>query len=209
MGRNPKETAQIAQRRQQVAELYVKGWFQSAIARELGVSQPTICQDLKAVYKEWRQSSIRDFDELRERELQKLDLVEREAWAAWQRSQEPQESTKVVQDASGGNREQQTVANSAGDPRFLEQVHKCIASRRALLGLDAPVRVAPTSPDGASTYHGQVMLELMRIAEEAKDGPVVIDAQFVEQQLQRAFPAPANDNLPQPIGDSIDGSETT
>ena len=97
MGRTPTETAQIARRRQQVAELYVKGWFQTAIAEELGVSQTTVCHDLKAIRKQWRESSIRDFDAARERELCKLDLLEREAWAAWQRSQEPAESTKVTQ----------------------------------------------------------------------------------------------------------------
>ena len=33
------------------------------------------------------------------------------------------------------------VKNQIGDPRFLDQVHKCIASRRALLGLDGPLRI--------------------------------------------------------------------
>ena len=34
-----------------------------------------------------------------------------------------------------------------GDPRFLEQILRCVAGRRALLGLDQPTRFAPTSPD--------------------------------------------------------------
>ena len=32
MGRTPHETTAIARRRQEVAELYIKGWFQTAIA---------------------------------------------------------------------------------------------------------------------------------------------------------------------------------
>ena len=30
------------------------------------------------------------------------------------------------------------VEQQPGDPRFLEQVQRCLAARRALLGLDAP-----------------------------------------------------------------------
>ena len=36
---------------------------------------------------------------------------------------------------------ERVVKNQFGDPRFLDQVHKCIASRRALLGLDGPLRI--------------------------------------------------------------------
>lgn len=189
MGRNRFETARIAQRRQRVAELYVKSWTQFAIAEELGISQPTVSCDLKAVRKQWLESSIRDFDALRERELQKLDLLEREAWAAWERSQQPAESTKVTQDGSG-KVAQKTVQHQDGDPRYLDQVHKAIAARRALLGLDAPTRIAPTSPDGETSYHAHVMAELMRIAEASKDGPTVIDAEFVRRQIEGAAVQP-------------------
>ena len=155
---------------------------------ELSVSQTTVCHDLKAIRKEWRESSIRDFDEARERELCKLDLLEGEAWAAWQRSQEPAESTRVTQDGSG-KVAQKIVQHPIGDPRFLDQVLKCIAARRALLGLDAPTRIAPTSPDGETAYHTHVMIELMRIAEQAGEGPTVIDAEHVEREVQAAIAA--------------------
>jgi len=197
MGRNARETTQLAERRQRVAELYVKAWSQPAIARQLGISQTTVCRDLQAIRQQWRESSVRDFDAAREHELQKLDLLEREAWAAWQRSQQPVESTRVTQDGSG-KKAQKTVEHPVGDPRYLEQIHKCIAGRRALLGLDAPTRIAPTSPDGEQSYHMHVMMELMRIAEQAGDGPLVIDAQYVEQQVQRALNAPAPEDPPQP-----------
>ena len=84
-----------------MAELYVKGWFQTAIARELAISQPTVCQDLQAIRKQWRESAIRDFDAARELELQKLNRVEREAWAAWERSQQPAQSAVMSGDGVG------------------------------------------------------------------------------------------------------------
>ena len=38
------------------------------------------------------------------------------------------------------------MKNQVGDPRFLEQIHKCIAARRALLGLDTAARDDTTVP---------------------------------------------------------------
>lgn len=184
MGRTRQEDVRIEQRRQQVGDLYVKGSTQSQIARELGVSQSTVSVDLKAIRREWRDSRIRDFDEAVSIELKKLDHLEREAWSGWERSQQPAESTKVTQDGSGKKAEK-IVKQQQGDPRFLEQVHRCIVSRRTLLGLDAPTRIAPTSPDGREPYHTYVMAELMRLAEETAEGPTVIDAAYIEQEVNR------------------------
>jgi len=33
------------------------------------------------------------------------------------------------------------MKNQHGDPRFLDQVNKCITHRRALLGLDSPLGI--------------------------------------------------------------------
>jgi hypothetical protein len=80
---------------------------------------------------------------------------------------------------------QKKVAEQVGDVRFLEQIQKCIASRRALLGLDAPTRIAPTSPDGKEAYHSHVMAELMKLAEQMTIGPDVIDGVFIEREIQQ------------------------
>ena len=184
MGRTPQEKVRIEQRRQQLADLYVKGSTQSQIALQLGVAQSTVSADLKAIRREWRDSRIRDFDEAVAIELRKLDNLEREAWSAWERTQQPAESTKVTQDGSGKKAEK-TVKQQQGNPRFLEQVHRCIVGRRTLLGLDAPTRIAPTSPDGKESYHTHVMAELMRLAEDTTEGPTVIDAAYIEEEVNR------------------------
>ncbi len=184
MGRTPQEDFRIEQRRQQVADLYLKGSTQAQIARQLGVAQSTVSADLKAIRREWRDSRIRDFDEAVAIELKKLEHLEREAWWGWERTQQPAESTKVTQDGSGKKAEK-TVKQQQGNPRFLEQVHRCIAGRRTLLGLDAPTRIAPTSPDGRESYHAHVMSELMRLAEETAEGPTVIDAEYIEEEVNR------------------------
>ncbi|MBI1904530.1 MAG: helix-turn-helix domain-containing protein [Planctomycetia bacterium] len=131
----------IARRRQQVADLYIQGWTQTEIAGKVGVGQPTVCNDLQVIQGEWRASMIRDFDLTREVELRKLDRIEREAWAAWERSQKPAQSAELSDGAATPTRKR--VKNQYGDPRFLAQINQCIMNRKALLGLDA----APQSTD--------------------------------------------------------------
>jgi hypothetical protein len=144
VGRTKKETVSIERRRETVADLYVQGWTQTHIAAHLTVSQSCISLDLKAIQKQWRDSAVRDFDVLRERELQRLDRLEREAWAAWERSQRPAQEATMSTDGST-QKTVKKVSEQSGDARYLEVVHKCIASRRALLGIDAPLKVANAS----------------------------------------------------------------
>jgi hypothetical protein len=136
---------QVLERRVKVADLYIKGWSQAMIAKECSISQPTICDDLAKIRADWRNSAIRDFDMLRERELQRIDRVEREAWAAWERSQQPVQSA-VVTGEDITKRTKKSVIQKYGDPRFLDVVHKCIAQRRAMLGLDLVILPAPATP---------------------------------------------------------------
>jgi len=95
----------ILKRRRTVADLYLQGWTQIAIAEELGVAQPTISDDLKRIRAQWRESGVRDFDEARQLELMKLDRIEREAWSAWERSQKPAQSAVVTGDGVGHERQ--------------------------------------------------------------------------------------------------------
>ena len=140
----------LLQRRKQVVELYLQGWSQPAIAQHVEVSQPTICADLKAIRQDWRDSAIRDFDELRAIELQKVDLIEREAWGAWQRSQKPAQSA-VVTGEGQEQKARKSMKHQYGDPRFLQLVSHCISQRRAILGLDVlPGPVHQENPSNAN-----------------------------------------------------------
>ena len=131
----------VAQRRLQVSELYLQGWSQTAIAAQVKVTQSTVSEDIGVIHNQWRTSAIRNLDLAREIELRKLDRLEREAWAAWERSQQP----AVPADGSGDTT-RQSRQNQVGEARFLDQVNKCIAQRRTLLGLDAPLQVADVTP---------------------------------------------------------------
>lgn len=131
-----KRRRKIEQRQRQVAELTLKGHSQTEIAQRLGVTQPTVSNDLKSIRAAWRQASVRDFDASFSEQLEMLSLIQREAWEAWERSKGPGH-TAVIQGAGEGepSKTRQTVKRQTGDPRFLEQVQKCLAASRALLGL--------------------------------------------------------------------------
>jgi|GEM_PF-1399300 len=126
--------AVLDDRRRKVAELTLRGLKQDEIARRLGVNQSTIGRDLDMVRGEWRQSAIRDFDEARGQELEKLALIETEAWAAWQRSQQPLQAASLA-NGKDGQRSSSSLKHQYGDPRFLDQINKCVTQRCILLGL--------------------------------------------------------------------------
>ncbi len=136
----------LLKRRQQVAHLSLQGWTQSAIAEELDVSQPTVSTDLKAIQQEWLESASGDVEAARAKVLAELDLVQREAWAAWKRSQQPAE-TDVISGQSENRQMRRTRKQQHGDPRFLEIIQKSIAQKRALLGLDVTPDSNEEEPD--------------------------------------------------------------
>ena len=126
-----------AQRRQKVTERYLQGWSQAEIAAELAVAQSTISKDTQYVRRQWEQAAVSNFDQLRARELQKLNHIERQAWDAWERSQKPAQSAVVTEQGVGAAQTtRKSLKHQIGDPRFLDLISKCVAQRRALLGLD-------------------------------------------------------------------------
>lgn len=149
---------------QDVAHLYLKGRTQHEIAERLSadgdrgysVTQQTVSNDLREIRRRWQESAVCDFGAAMALELAKIDNAEREAWEAWHRSIGQRVITTAGRDNGGtGNgrgRAQVRTEDQFGDPRYLAQIQSCIDRRCKLLGLDAPVKVAPTNPDGKATY---------------------------------------------------------
>src|SRR5260370_32650991 len=78
--------SKLYERRREVANSALKGCTQAAIARQMHIPQATDSRDLAGMREFWREFPVYDFDRARLEQLQKIDLVEAEAWAAWQRS---------------------------------------------------------------------------------------------------------------------------
>lgn len=96
--------------------LYAKGRSMSEIAATIGVSAAQVCEDLQLVRRRWREESIASIDEQIADELAQINLITREAWAHYERSQR-------------GDRD--------GRHELLDTLLKCSEQRRRLLGLDA------------------------------------------------------------------------
>jgi hypothetical protein len=105
-----------------LARLYVKGTSQSEIAAKLHVTQQQISYDLKELRKRWAASTLR----VRDEELAKIDAIEAEYWAAWEKSKD----LLIV--------ETKTKAKGVlpGDPRFLQGALSCVERRCKILGFD-------------------------------------------------------------------------
>lgn len=153
---------EITHRRLQVSEMYLRGVYQSEIAAKLGVDQATISRDLAELRKEWLDRSVNHIDQRKAIELAKIDRLELEYWAAWDRSKENAEvevveqigSRKKIKSGTGDNKETieperikkyKRTEGQSGNPAFLAGVLSCIDKRCEILGLNAPKRTDLTS----------------------------------------------------------------
>ncbi len=157
----PHADTRIFYRRIRVAKLWAMGYPHEAIAKRVGVSRPTITQDLLKLREDWRLSAVLDIDERKGQELAKIDTLEAEAWDAWRRSQkdfrkvarkhrlesgaETSQPLTGSEDSSAHTTDRKTETTETtyaqvGDPRFLDRIHECIAQRCKIIGLYAPVR---------------------------------------------------------------------
>ena len=143
--------AQLTRDRRRIADLYLQGWLQTDIAKELKTNQSTVSRDLQTLQAEWRDSALVDIDLAKSQELAKVDRLEREYWEAWERSCEDAETLRQELDThqlptnpdSGKippNKVVRTSKGQAGDPRFLQGIQWCINKRCEIIGVDAPKR---------------------------------------------------------------------
>lgn len=140
MPMNPKHV--ILERRNKVSQLYLKGWYQSQIAAELGYTQQQISKDLKRIHEDWLKENTHNIDILKQRELSKIDNLEREYWESWEKSKENYQQ-KIIK-AKGDKEKASAVERTTkdvivyGDPRFLQGIQWCVERRCMIMGIDAP-----------------------------------------------------------------------
>src|SRR6185312_3650090 len=137
MAVSKKQRLQIDERRLKVSELILKSHSQAEIARQLGVTQATVSNDIKKIREMWKDSTIRNFELCASMVLQRLDLIQREAWEAWERSKKPAQSAVILGEGVS-QPTRKTLRNQNGDPRYFMIILRCEEARRALLALDAP-----------------------------------------------------------------------
>lgn len=144
-----------ADKRLLAAKLYLRGYPQVAIGKEIGCSQAQVSRLLVSLQAEWEMAYKRSIYELKMKELARIDSLEMEYWDAWRRSIGTT-IRKTVKDRAGSkdsfNEEQTTEIDLVGNPSFLQGIQWCIERRCKLIGLDAPTKIAPTDPTGEYEY---------------------------------------------------------
>lgn len=141
--KTPRKDTAISERRALIAKFYLQGWYQWDIAKEIGCDQATVSRNLDAIRKQWKDAAIRDFDEAKEKELAKIDVLEQTYWESWMRSLTEKETTSTKRT----KKELQTSDEASikkerrdGNPEFLKGVQWCITKRCEILGFNAPIK---------------------------------------------------------------------
>lgn len=141
--------------RARVAALRLQGFTFKEIGEDLGISTSMAYEEYKVVEHRWRVTAFHAINELKSRELARLDVVESEAWEAWRRSQ--QDATEITQDYVGAGDARMLAGTKArktgrdGDARFLKIVVDCVDRRIKILGLEEDTRGAIPSGDKADS----------------------------------------------------------
>lgn len=150
---------EILHDRVRISELYLKGWQQKDIAKELGMTESTVSRDLENLRKDWIASAAMNFDDAKARELAKIDRMEREAWVAWELSKTPDANAPdanmrgkktVTQTGVEGKATefQQTRETSPGDPQYMKVIQWCVEQRLKIMGGYAAEKREVTGKDG-------------------------------------------------------------
>ena len=147
--------------RNEFAKMYLEGkslremqvWVKQNRDYELSIAG--IGNDLRHVRQYWLDSQIIDFNEIKAKELAKIDNLEQEYWSSWYNSLKKKETidSERVDDVATSKRGttipayQRTKVHKKeetnyGEIKFLQGVQWCIEQRCKIFGLNAPTKVS-------------------------------------------------------------------
>lgn len=106
----------------------LSGMTYSEIAESLGITKSTVFKHVKAYFAEVQAETKEEGEQLREMEAERLDKLQTALWDL----------------------------AKAGDPSAIDRVLKIMKQRAELLGLEAPKKIAPTTPDGMEAFRAIV-----------------------------------------------------
>lgn len=137
-------------RRRKVAAMLRLRSPRSDICRQLAISAPTLTRDVKAIIAEWRKERTIAYDDHVATEIAVLADDERRWRQEMIRASQPKTVTRTVKSADGS--EQSVAVDVPADfdlaLSMYDRVLAIVKRRHALLGVDAPLKVAPVTPEG-------------------------------------------------------------
>lgn len=152
--RGPKlSRAERAVKRHRIIQLLLRNYSQHEIARREGVSQPYVSYVLKVFNRRLDQDSLAGVGRLRQRQVAKAELREREALEAWERSKGIREISEQERDAGQGDGKGKGKVklrreHRDGNPAFLREARENSQEVNKLLGLYAADRLEMTGAGG-------------------------------------------------------------
>ena len=147
----------MQQRMQIVAPLWRKSWtlneIREEVMKQLGLqtySLKCVYTDVQRLIKEWQEERLESTEDKITAELARIDLVIKEAWAAWEKSKEDykkrerRDKGKPRRRVNGEQLSVQAIESmrkesevrAMGEPRYLDIILKAMQQRCKLLGLD-------------------------------------------------------------------------
>lgn len=138
--KSTKQQARAKNRRTKVGPLYLVGWTQTKLAKEFGVSQMTISNDIKAIRKLWTEQTTIDIDaHINEMIARNNSLID-ECLRAYHRSLRDSEvATKRKGKGEKGHIDitEMTRAKRDGDSIWIRQIVQLQQENAKILGLYA------------------------------------------------------------------------
>jgi hypothetical protein len=155
---NKRTTFEREYDRQRIAAMYLRRLTQTEIAAALNegrppeqhITQQQVSYDLKVIREEWKLNNEEALDQRRAEELARIEALEQEYWRAWERSLQERRTTLTEKSAAATARTKTQVRTEqqAGNPAYLAGIERCIEMRAKILGINAPVKIAQTDPEG-------------------------------------------------------------
>lgn len=158
--------------RMRVARLFHAGKDAATIAERLNISTSDVKAILEEIDIEWRAESKQLVQQVRGIVIDELLETMNEYKTAWEDSKKPREvtSTKKSTGESGkrleiSNRTEQRL----GNPAYLQGVERVLKQITDIVGISAPVKVAPTTPDGTEQYKPYSLEDFKHVVDAARE----------------------------------------
>lgn len=167
MSRRQRNTAQMEHDLAEVSRLRLEGFTIDQIVEKTGRSRSTVERDWQRVKKRWRREQVETVGMIVETSLEKIALVERNAFTQFNRSvtdtteKSLRKTTKpLVARTDGGDTVQvgtaeetsQEVKSKAqfGNPKYLEIILRCVEQRMRTAGMEPPTKIQVDTPKGVA-----------------------------------------------------------
>lgn len=137
------------------------------MANELGLHRTQIFYDWSECLRRLDKDRDRSTKTKRNKLLAEYAEIKAEAWQEWDRSKRDKERTVAetveptaeqgkgkAKAAKGRKKAVKQIEGRLADPHYLRVIQACLEAERKLDGLDRPIKIAPTDPEGEEEYKG-------------------------------------------------------